>query len=292
MRESDGTQLPLVKTFGEELERAIAKRSQSPHRSRRRALGVVCAAGLLGASLLTSPGRSASGAVGEWLGLAEPGDRPTVDVPRSRGGLGTEPTGAVVIASGRAPDGTGYEFVVESVAEPSRSDPHGDGVQRCVNIEWPDAPVGQISPQFGCYPTLPPAGIDDSVVKWQGALFDPTYTSHVQIAGLARSDVSDIRILYRDEHGARRDALVDLARVSGPLRERVGADGPFDVFIAFLPHAWLGYGALYDPRHCPPQEHPYDADAIELIAYDAHGRVIARETGNNANSTSGRPPCS
>ena len=292
MREPDETQLPLVKSFGEDLERAIAKRAESPKRSRRRVLSVVCAAGLLGASLLTSPGRAASGAVGEWLGLAQPGAPPTVDVLRSRGGLGTEPTGAVVVASGRAPDGAGYEFVFETIAEPGRSDPAGDGFRHCLNIEWPDARVGRISPEFGCYPTLPPAVVDESVVKWQGAMFDPTYTGHVQIAGLARSDVSDVRILYKDEHGARRDALVDFARVASPVRERVGADGPFGVFIGFLPQAWLRYGALYDPRHCPPHEHPYDPDAIEVIAYDDHGEVIARQTGNNINSTSGRPPCS
>jgi hypothetical protein len=67
---------------------------------------------------------------------------------------------------------------------------------------------------------------------------------------------------------------------------------PSAVFIGFLSQAGLRYGALHDPRHCPPQEHPYDPDAIEVIAYDDHGGVIARETDNNINSTSGRPPCS
>ena len=292
MHEPDGTQLPLVKSFGEDLERAIAKREGSAKRSRRRVLSVVCATGLLGASLLSSPGRAASGAVGEWLGLAEPGEPPTVDVPRSRRALGADPTGAVVVASGRAPDGARYEFVFERVAEPGRSDPPAAGVRQCLNIEWPDARVGQISPQFGCYPRLPPAVVGESVVKWQGAMFDPNYTGRVQIAGLARSDVSAVRILYKHEHGARRDATVHFSRVSTPLGERLGADGPFGVFIGFLPQAWLGYGALYDPRHCPPQEHRYDPDAIEVIAYNANGELIARRTGNNINSTSGQPPCS
>jgi hypothetical protein len=31
----------------------------------------------------------------------------------------------------------------------------------------------------------------------------------------------------------------------------------------------------------PHKEHPYDPDAIEVIAYDDHGGVIARKTGNN-----------
>jgi hypothetical protein len=292
MREPNGTQLPVVEAFGAELERAMASRGGSRRRSQRRVLATACAAGLVAVSLMTAPGRAASDAVGQWLGLASPGDPPTVDAPRFRGGLATEPSGSVVLASGRAPDGVRYEFVYENIAAPGWTDPASDLVQHCLNLEWPDARTGQISPQFGCWPTFPPAEVDQAVVKWQGAMFDPSYTSHVQIAGLARADVSQVRILYEDEHGARRDAPVDFARVSSPLRDRIGAGGPVGVFIAFLPQDWLGYGALYDPRHCPPQEHGYDPDAFEVIAYDDHGEVIASKTGNNVNSTSGRPPCS
>jgi hypothetical protein len=122
-------------------------------------------------------------------------------------------------------------------------------------------------------------------------MFDTTQTTDVQIAGLARSDVSEVRILYKDEHGAKRDAPVDLVRVTGALRERAGADAPFSVFIGFVPQAWVGYGAVFDPRHCPPEERPYDAEAMEVMAYDAQGEVIARETGSNIISVGGRPPC-
>jgi hypothetical protein len=280
MHETNETRLPLVETFGAELERAMARRGGSRRQARRRVLATACAAGLVAVSLATAPGRAASGAVGEWLGLAEPGDPPTVDAPRFRGGHATEATGSVVLASGRAPDGARYEFVYESMA-----------LEHCLNLEWPDARTGQISPQFGCSQTFPPTLAADAVVKWQGAMFDPTYTSWVQIAGLARAEVSQVRVLYEDEHGVRRDAPVDFARVSSPVRDGAGAGGPVGVFIAFLPQAWLGYGALIDPRQCPPQEHPLDPDAIEVIAYDDHGEVIASETGNNVNSVSGRPPC-
>jgi hypothetical protein len=292
MREPDGTQLPLVKSFGEELERAIANRAGSRRRSRRRVLSLVCAAGLLGVSLLTSPGRAASGVVGDWLGLAEPGGPPTVDGPRPRGSLHKEPISSIVLAAGRAPDGGRYEFVLENFAEPANSGPPAEDFRHCLNIEWPDARVGRISPQFGCYPEFPPAVVNKAVVKWGGAMFDPTLTTHVQIAGLARSDVSDIRVLYRDEHGGKRDAPVDFVSVTGAVRERADADSPFGVFIAFLPPTWLGYGAVFDPRHCPPEEHPYDAEAMEVIAYDDQGEAIARETGNNIISVGGRPPCS
>jgi hypothetical protein len=292
VREPDETQLSLVKSLGEDLERAIAKRAGSPQQSRRRVLGVVCAAALVGASLLTAPGRAASGAVGDWLGLAEPGDPPTVDGPRPRGSLQREPIGSVVVAAARAPDGVRYEFVLESFAEPAQGGPPAEEFRHCLNIEWPDARVGPISPQFGCYSEFPPATVDEAVVKWQGAMFDPTYTTHVQIAGFARADVSDVRILYKDQHGFRRDAPVDFARVTGALPERAGADRPFGVFIGFLPQGWLGYGALFDPRHCPPEKHPYDPEAIEVIAYDDQGEAIAREAGNNINSVGGRPPCS
>lgn len=291
MREPDGTQLPLVESFGEQLERAIAYRAASRRRSRRRGLGLAFATALVAASLLTAPGRAASDLVGEWLGLAEPGDPPTVDAPRQRGNLHKRPISPIVLAAGRAPDGVRYEFVLERFAEPAKSDPPAEGFRQCLNIEWPDARVGRISPQFGCHPTFPPPVIDKTAVKWQGAMFDPSYTAYVQIAGLARSDVRDVRVLYKDEHGAKRDAPVDFVTVTGALRKRADADRPFGVFIGFLPQAWLGYGARYDFRQCPPEENAYDPEAIEVIAYDRQGQAIARETGNNLNSVSGRAHC-
>jgi hypothetical protein len=141
--------------------------------------------------------------------------------------------------------------VLERARGPAKSHRHAEGFRECLNIEWPDARTGAISPQFGCNPTLPPPVVDKTAVKRQGAMFDPSYTAYVQIAGLARSDVRDVRILYKDEHGAKRDAPVDFATVTGALRKRAGADRPFGVFIGFLPQAWLGYGALYDPRPVP-----------------------------------------
>jgi hypothetical protein len=291
MHEQDGTQLPLVESFGEQLERAMANRGASRRRSRRRGIGLAFAAALVAASLLTAPGRAASDLVGEWLGLAEPGDPPTVERPRPPGNLDTERLNPVVLAAGRAPDGVRYEFVLERAREPAKSHRHAESFRECLNIEWPDARTGAISPQFGCHPTLPPPAVDKTAVKPQGAMFDPSYTAYVQIAGLARSDVRDVRILYKDEHGAKRDAPVDFATVTGALRKRAGADRPFGVFIGFLPQAWLGYGALYDPRSCPPEQHRYDPDAIQVIAYNQQGDVIARETGNNINSVSGRPLC-
>jgi hypothetical protein len=284
MREPDRAQLPVVEAFGAELERAMANRAGSRRRhSRRRVLATVCVAGLVAVSLMTAPGRATTGAVGEWLGLAEPGDPPTVEAPRTRAGAGagTEPTGSVVVASGRAPDGARYEFVVESI----------EGRRRCLNIEWPDARAGQISPQFGCFAAFPPPEVDDRVVKWQGAMYDETYTRDVQIAGVARSDVGDVEIRYRGRDGSSRDAVVHFARVAGDVRRQAGADGPFGVFLAFVPQDWLGYGAIFDPRRCPPEQRPHDPDAIEVIAYDDRGEVIAREKGNNILSTGGRPPC-
>jgi hypothetical protein len=229
--------------------------------------------------------------VGDWLGLAEPGDPPTVDAPRQRGNLHKQPIDPIVLAAGRAPDGVRYEFVLERFPEPAKSDRPAEAFRHCLNIEWPDARKGPISPQFGCHPTLPPAVLTKTAVKWQGAMFDPTYTARVQIAGLARSDVRDVRLLYKDEHGAKRDAPVDFATVTGALRKRAGADRPFGVFIGFLPQAWLGYGARYDFRQCPPEGNAYDPEAIEVIAYDQRGQTIATETGNNLNSVSGRPHC-
>ena len=280
MRDPHETQLPLVEAFGEQLERAIANRART-RRYRRRALSLAFAAGLVAVSLMTAPGRAATGAVGEWLGLAEPGGPPTVDDDRTRGGLHEEPLRSVVLAAGRAPDGVRYEFVLERLSEPGL----------CLNIEWPDARVGRISPQFGCYPTVPPATVDEAVVKFGGAMFEPTRTAHVQISGLARADVGHVRILYKDENGEKRDAPVDFAPVTDAVSEQAGGDDSFGLFIGFLPQDWLGYGARYDPRACPPKENPIDHEAIEVIAYDDNGEVITSVAGNNINSFGGPSPC-
>jgi hypothetical protein len=282
------TQLPIVQAFGEELERAMANRAGSRRRSQRRVLSL-CAAALLGVSLLTPPGRAATGAVGEWLGIGEPGGPPSVDVPRQRGMLQKEPRSSIVLAAGRAPDGVRFEFVLESFPKPAKSDPPTEHFRRCLNLEWPEGRRGQINPQFGCYQAFPPAVLDRAVVKRGGLIFDNTTTTHVQVAGLARADVSDVRILYKDEDGAKRDATVHFERVSSAVREQAGADGPVGVFIAFLPPAWLGYGASIDPRPCPPEQKEYVPDAIEVIAYDDQGEVVARETGPNLLSLGGRP---
>jgi hypothetical protein len=293
MGEQDRTQLPLVETFGENLQRAMASRARSRRRSQRRALGAAVAAGLVGVSLLTPPGQAASNAVGEWLGLAEPGDPATVEprLPRPGGDGLLRPDGAVVLAAGRAPDGVRYEFVLDRFDESDRPGAPGEAFGRCLNLEWPDARTGQINPQFGCFETFPPRMLDRAVIRAGGTLFDSTYTDYVQIAGLVRADASDVRIRYKDEHGVRRDAVVQVARVTGPAVERVGADAPFGAFIGFLPPAWLGYGANFDPRSCPPEEHPYDPDALELVAYDHQGQAIATKTANNILSVSGSPPC-
>jgi hypothetical protein len=244
------------------------------------------------AVLLALAGCSGSGEPGQQQpGIGDPGGPPSVEGPRPRGNLQKQPIGSVVLAAGRAPDGARYEFVLETFAEPTGSDPSSEDFGKCLNLEWPDARVGQISPEFGCHPEFPPAAVDEAVVKRGGAIFDPSYTTQVQIAGLARSGVGDVRILYKDEHGAKHDAPVHFANVTGEVQERAGADRPLGVFIGFLPQAWLGYGASYDPRHCAPEEHPYEPEAIEVIAYDRQGEAIATETGNNIASVGGRPSC-
>jgi hypothetical protein len=290
MREPDGAQLPLVESFGQELERAIARHRALRRRSRRRVISLVCAGGLLGASLLTPPGRAASGAVGDWLGIGEPGGPPSVEGPRPRVDAQVEPTGSTVVAAGRSPDGERYEFVLERFTKPANSAPRDEDFRQCLNVEWPSARAGRISPQFGCQAVFPPVTLGEAVVKVGGTMFDPSYTGHVQLAGLTRLDVRDVRILYKDESGARRQAPVGFQRVGGALRERAGADGSFGVFMGFLPPAWLGYGARYNPRSCPVEERALDPDAIRVIAYGREGDQLASKSVSNLNSWA-VPPC-
>jgi hypothetical protein len=81
--------------------------ARSPRGAGRRALAIALAAAVLGGALLTPPGREASGWVGELVGIGEVGGSPTLEDHgfqwSSRG---------VVIANGRAPDGSRYEWVV------------------------------------------------------------------------------------------------------------------------------------------------------------------------------------
>jgi hypothetical protein len=74
---------------------------------------------------------------------------------------------------------------------------------------------------------------------------------------------------------------VHLARVTGALRQRAGADESFGLYLAFLPPS-----IRYQPQtDSGPERGTFDREAIELIAYDNQGAEIAREKLWNIIST-------
>jgi hypothetical protein len=65
------------------------------------------------------------------------------------------------------------------------------------------------------------------------------------------------------------------------VRQRAGADGPFGLYLAFLPPT-IRY---QPPTESCPEKGTFDPEAIELIAYDDQGAEIARENLPNLIST-------
>jgi hypothetical protein len=86
----------------------------------------------------------------------------------------------------------------------------------------------------------------------------PQASAHSLMTGYAREGVSRVRVVYRGRDGERRDAPVKLARLRGAILERLDANEPFGVWVAFLPRS--------------AGERPM----VEVIAYDDGRRVLSR----------------
>jgi hypothetical protein len=164
----------------------------------------------------------------------------------------------VVLLSGRAPDGALYEVYVE------RFERNGESRGHCEQLWWPYVP--EEGSGGSCGPGIPPTSAfgrrDPEKVAAKPFGF-PTYasaaTKHRVLRGYARSHVSRVRVVYRDEDGVRRDAPVELTRVRGQLQARIEASQPFGIFVAFVPPD-------ADPRA-----------AIEVLAYDESGEQVGRD---------------
>jgi hypothetical protein len=161
----------------------------------------------------------------EAAGREEPADerwrRP------SHGGTG----GATVLLAGRSPDGALYEVY----AEPTK---HGN----CITTWWPY--VAAAGGGGSCGPGLPPVRAfgrrnpEEVFAKPFGFVTDaPEATTHRILSGFARSNVSRVQVVYSDRDGKRHDAPVKLAQVSGSTLEKIGTDGPFGYWVAFLPRS-------------------------------------------------------
>ena len=206
----------------------------SSGRGARRALGLALAAAVLAAVLLTPPGRSASAWVGELVGIGEVGGSPTLEDHgfdwTSRG---------VVIANGRAPDGTRYEWVVYDCKVDDREmGMHFEGFGMA--LEWPDAKGREGG--GGCEEAEGAPERDHDLggthVQILPSQFKGVADPDLSISGTTGSRVHRVQVIYTDTAGEEHDLDVDFKRVPSELRERVGRNTPTGTFIAFVPGDW------------------------------------------------------
>jgi hypothetical protein len=197
--------------------------------------------------------------VEEPAGREQPGDR-RWPRPTSSG-----ESDAVVLLSGRAPDGALYEVYTTHFEE-------GTPSGHCVTLWWPYVRFGRAG--GACGPGLPPEtafrarGGEPLAAKPYGFLsaLGGEATRYWFLEGYARPNVSRVEVRYRDRQGGWHDAPVDLAQIEGAELERARADAPFGLFVAFVPSS---VDRCRDER----QEH---CKALEVIAYGADGRELSR----------------
>jgi hypothetical protein len=208
----------------------------SARSSARRVLTVALAAALLGIVLLTPPGRSASAWVGELVGIGEVGGKPTLE------DHGFEWTSrGVVIANGRAPDGTRYEWVIYDCKVDMRDEGMPNSFEGFgTALEWPDAKGREGG--GGCEEgTGQPARehhLNNMHVQILPSQFKGVAEPHLSVSGSTGAQVHRVRVVYTDTTGAEHDLDVDFERVPQELRERVGRNAPAGTFVAFVPGEW------------------------------------------------------
>jgi hypothetical protein len=213
--------------------------ARAPRRPRRRALSIALAAALVGAGLLTAPGRAATGWVGELVGVGDVGGSPT---QKHRGFEGKG--AAVVVNNGFAPDGSRYEWVVypckvnlrdEGLPEnfeglgvsfewPGRKQDGGAGGGACEGHREP----GQRAPLFGSFAT--------QIVPSQ---FKGVAAPDLVVSGTTGPKVYAVRVVYVDPSGGRHDLHVDFERIGPKLRGKLTPSASLGgTFVAFIPGKW------------------------------------------------------
>jgi hypothetical protein len=170
-----------------------------------------------------------------------------------RPGQGEGAGEAIVLATGRAPDGAEYEFYVERFDE-------SDG--GCVMHWWPRVPSAAGSGH--CGPGLPPTTAfgrrhpERVAAKAFGFLADEApATAHYMLSGFTRPTVARVEVIYKDRAGRPAEAPVELTQVADALARRMGADRPFGYFVAFVPPAAR-------------------RQTVDVVAYDDGGSEISR----------------
>jgi hypothetical protein len=212
-----------------------AREGSAPVRGeeRRRALALAAAALLALVFLLTPPGRAASAWVGELVGIGDVGGEPTQRY-RTFGVDGT----AIVIDNGTGPDGSRYEWVAYQCKVDLRDegeDTRFEGIG--LSFEWPE--VEGYEGGGGCEelegrPPAPGNAIGSHGVHILPSEFKGVAEPTLMVSGQTGAAVHDVKVIYQEPDGTRRELPVDFARVEGELRDLAHRPEAMGTFVAFL----------------------------------------------------------
>lgn len=252
-----------ISEFGRRL--AVAGKPGRPSYARRHrygllALGAVC----LVAAALSPPGQAAISWAGELVGIGEVGGPPTSDDRPE----GVSPASdQVVIANGSAPDGTRYEIVVYRTDDPVAGDPERGST--CIFVDFP-AREGTNGGACG-----------DNTFEGEGRMFpygvsgpaEDGVPENPYVSGYVKPEVARVTVRREGDHGPPIEA--EVARLDGQLQQRIGADAPIGLFLAFL------------PRDFDVEDLGMRGEALEITAYDPAGAVLERDSVPPADQ--GRP---
>jgi hypothetical protein len=207
----------LERTVTAARERVAARR-----RTRRRTFvtGLVL---LAGAAVASPVGQAAIQGVGELVGLV--GDPPSL-APQFK-----EKSRAMIVHTGHAPDGSGYEWVAGlSTGVGDFAQSQFSPAQLCLGLDWPGH--SKRSRHFGCSPPGDDRG--SFGLHPVQAKEEKVDRPDLMVSGETAAEVHDVRVLYTDASGEQRELPTDFKRIDGELLERTGGKRPFGVYIAFL----------------------------------------------------------
>ena len=250
---------------------AAGSKSTGPVRraSARRVLSVGLALALLVGGLLTPAGRAASGWVGELVGIGEVGGEPTLE----KRGFQSREKEAVVIDNGRAPDGSGYEWV----AYECRVDLRDEGLPNVFNgfgisLEWvkgrraAGGTGGSCEQAESDHPR--PRVFRGSGVHIVPPQFRGVDEPDLVVSGETGPAVHRVKVIYTAANGETSQRPVDFTRARPELLRRVGLKEQIGTYVAFIPGAWAARDEV---------EERLDLRALETTGKLKLGPVARRE---------------
>lgn len=251
--------------------RAARMATSGSGRRSRRVAAVTLGIALLTGVLFSPPGQAAT----DWAAdLAGFGGEPTVEpkhaVPGSAvvvasGKLSDGPTASPdapdgTVASGKLSDGTPYEVVAKRIEEPAA---------RCIHVGWPETPNAEQDSWCAGERNRSGAFAESTYGLWSPPGAGPR--SPALFLGITGNpDVESVRVLAREAsggepkaNGTEREIPSTFVRIEGELRDRVGAEEPFGVWVGQLSEDLIAAGRKGDA-------------IVYAVAFDDAGNKLGR----------------